>query len=87
MVPIKHLSSSLRDKTISKRERCEFCNLLFPGNKIEKHKEGCSLPQNKKLVLDVKSIKFSERVQKKKCNKNGVEVNDSLDCKFSRNLK
>jgi hypothetical protein len=34
-------------------------------------------------VLDVKSIKFAERVQKKKFNKNGAEVNDSFDCKLS----
>lgn len=34
-----HFSSALRDKTVRKRERCEFCNLLIPFNKLERHKE------------------------------------------------
>lgn len=61
----KHLSTLLRDKAVRKRERCEFCNLLIPGNRAERHREECGQPQAKKLVLDVKSIKFAERVNKK----------------------
>ena len=61
-----HLTSILKDKGLKKRERCELCNCLFPSNRIEKHKEECNIPQSQKLILNVKSIKFAERVQKKK---------------------
>lgn len=73
-----HLTTALKDKGLKKRERCEFCNCLFPSNRIEKHKEECKIPQSQKLILNVKSIKFSERVQKKKAVKfNNNDYSDS----------
>ena len=61
-----HLTSALKDRGLKKRERWEFCNWLFPSNRIGKHKEEWNIPQSQKLILNVKSIKFAERVQKKK---------------------
>ena len=73
-----HLSSVIKDKGLKKRERCEFCNCLFPSNRIEKHKEEWNKPQSQKLVLNVRSIKFSERIQKKKAVKfNNNDYSDS----------
>lgn len=30
IMPTPHLSTSLKEKTVRKRQRCEFCNLLIP---------------------------------------------------------
>ena len=88
ILPVKHLSTSLKDKAVNKRERCEFCNLLIPSNKIERHIEEWNNPQSKKLVLNVKSIKFAERVPNKKklLSKSGSEYSESFEGKMENML-
>ena len=81
LFPAPH-RSNLRDKTVNKRQRCEFCNLLIPSNKFERHIKECNNPQSKKLVLNVKSIKFAERVPKRKRTKNPCGYSESFESKI-----
>jgi len=60
-----HLSASLK-KYETKKDKCEVWGLFILSSRMEKHKEECNLPQEQKFVLDVKPIKFSERVLRKR---------------------
>jgi len=82
-----HLHVSMKEKAMNKKEMCETCSMLIPSNKLEKHMEECNLPQSQKFVLDVKSIKFSERAQKKKLPKQvSSEYSDSFEGRLSLSL-
>lgn len=77
--PAPHLSNNAKDKIVNKREKWDICNLLIPINKYEKHVEECSKPQSKKLVLNVKSIKFAERATKRITGKNISGYSESFE--------
>jgi hypothetical protein len=76
--PAPHLNNN-KDKLSNKKEKCDVWNLLIPVNKFEKHIEEWSQPHSKKFVLNVKTIKFAERVTKKVSSKNTSGYSESFE--------